>query len=117
MDKRPKKILKRVKLIRNFSREIKEDSEERTKLATIRRQKWGTSDWLNKLSSYLYKVDVESIKIVCPSLEFLNENEVHLESTPREKKNLKEKYPLITNQKIQIGLSMRSKRLRIRQVK
>lgn len=29
---------------------------------------------------------MDSIKIVCPSLEFLSENEVNLESTPRERK-------------------------------
>lgn len=37
-------------------------------------------------------MDVESIKIVCPSLEFLSESEVNLESTPRERKKSESEY-------------------------
>lgn len=62
------------------------DDEEKTKRIALRRQRWDRSDWLNKLTSSFHKVDVDSIKIVCPSLEFLNEGEVNLESTPRERK-------------------------------
>ncbi|KAJ8920968.1 hypothetical protein NQ315_015762 [Exocentrus adspersus] len=75
---------KRIKLIRSLSRDTA-DEEERAKRIASRRNKWGRSDWLNKLTSSFYNIDVDSIKIVCPTLEFLNENEINLESIPRER--------------------------------
>lgn len=34
----------------------------------------------------MYKIDMDSIKIVCPSVQFLKESEVKLESVPKERK-------------------------------
>lgn len=34
----------------------------------------------------MYKIDMDSIKIICPSVQFLKENEVKLQSVPKERK-------------------------------
>lgn len=49
---------------------------------------WGKSDLLSNLSASLYKIDVDAIKIVCPTVQFLQEDEVKLEAIPREKTKL-----------------------------
>lgn len=49
--------------------------------------RWGSSkDWLNNLTASMYKIDMESIKIVCPTVQFLKENELKLESVPKARK-------------------------------
>ncbi|XP_050503232.1 apoptotic chromatin condensation inducer in the nucleus isoform X2 [Diabrotica virgifera virgifera] len=45
---------------------------------------WGKSDWLENLSATSYKIDVDTIKIVCPSVQFLDESEVKLEDVCKE---------------------------------
>ncbi|XP_072381912.1 uncharacterized protein Acn isoform X2 [Diabrotica undecimpunctata] len=45
---------------------------------------WGKSDWLENISATSYKIDVETIKIVCPSVQFLSESEVKLEDICKE---------------------------------
>lgn len=52
-----------------------------------RKPLWGRpSNWLDNLTASMYKIDMESIKIVCPTVRFLQENELKLESVPKERK-------------------------------
>lgn len=64
-----------VKLVRDFTQEHSEDSEA---LHRVRKNVWGKSEFLDKLSSNTYKIDINSIKVVCPTVEFLKESEVNL---------------------------------------
>ncbi|CAH1183614.1 unnamed protein product [Phaedon cochleariae] len=75
------KPLKRVKLNRNVS--LESQGTETAKRSG--KQPWGRSEWLNKLSATMYKIDVDSIKTVCPSVEFLKESEIKLKTAPRER--------------------------------
>ncbi|CAH1099278.1 unnamed protein product [Psylliodes chrysocephalus] len=72
---KPNKPSQMVKLVRDFTQEHSEDSEA---LHRVRKNVWGKSEFLDKLSSNTYKIDINSIKVVCPTVEFLKESEVNL---------------------------------------
>lgn len=87
----PLKPTRKIKLIRSVSvapADKNPDSDEtQTVLKTPRKLVWGkSSDWLDNITSSTYKIDMESIKTVCPTVKFLNENEVKLDSTPKVRK-------------------------------
>lgn len=92
IDEIQQKHTKKVKLIRSVSLGLPlivntDSSESQIHEKPTRKPHWGnSSDWLNNLSASMYKIDMESIKIVCPTVQFLSENELKLESVPRERK-------------------------------
>ncbi|XP_074027076.1 apoptotic chromatin condensation inducer acinus isoform X1 [Leptinotarsa decemlineata] len=73
--------IRKVKLLRHVPQP--RDSQGDKSAQRTRRHLWGKSDSLNNLSATTFKIDVDAIKIVCPSLEFLKESEVKLDSVPR----------------------------------
>ncbi|CAH0556997.1 unnamed protein product [Brassicogethes aeneus] len=79
-----KKTTKKIKLVRRSYCEQSsiDESEPGVEAPSIpkRRKNWGSVDYR---SSDVCKVDVESLKEVCPKLEFLEENEVKLEPAIR----------------------------------
>lgn len=79
------KTSRKIKLNRNFSTETKEQSEQQR--TPDKKAKWGSADILTSIVGPVQKVDVVTLKTVCPSLEFLSENEVKLEDVPVERKN------------------------------
>lgn len=79
---RPTKLVKPVKLNRHVSSPENTESLLQPRISKI---PWGKTNWLENISATSYKIDVDSIKIVCPVLEFLNETEVKLECNPRER--------------------------------
>ncbi|KAJ8960837.1 hypothetical protein NQ318_020133 [Aromia moschata] len=89
---KPKKTLRKVKLIRNPSRGTDDNPDESAKPSSVqRRRKWNNSDWFDRLTSSFYKIDVDAIKIACPSLNFLGEDEVRLEEVSRPEGDLRRK--------------------------
>ncbi|CAH1965384.1 unnamed protein product [Acanthoscelides obtectus] len=47
---------------------------------------WGcSSGWFSNINASLYKIDVDAVKIVCPTIEFLKEDDVKLDPVPKEK--------------------------------
>ncbi|XP_056640447.1 apoptotic chromatin condensation inducer in the nucleus-like isoform X2 [Diorhabda sublineata] len=79
---RPTKLAKPVKLKRQISSPENNESLLRPR---INKTPWGKTNWLENISATSYKIDVDSIKIVCPVVEFLNESEVKLDCIPRER--------------------------------
>nr|CAI5849763.1 unnamed protein product [Callosobruchus analis] len=82
------KVLKhhpKIRLIRHKSAEnISDDTSILPK--PKKPSHWGCfSGWFSNINASLYKVDVDAVKIVCPTVEFLNEDEVKLDSIPKEK--------------------------------
>ncbi|KAG5892973.1 hypothetical protein JTB14_015018 [Gonioctena quinquepunctata] len=73
----------KVKLIRHLSQP--NPGQENAIPLKTHKQSWGKSSWLDNISATMYKIDVDTIKIVCPSVEFLKENEVKLDLVPRER--------------------------------
>lgn len=67
-----------------------------------KKRKWGTdSTGLNTLFANIVKVDLDTIKELCPDLQFLEEDEVKLESVPpRERKRSVDQK--ISNRKVSI---------------
>ncbi|CAG9865497.1 unnamed protein product [Phyllotreta striolata] len=78
---KPSKPTKIIKLDRTFSSETPPQQPEN---ARTRNQSWGKSELSDSLSSNTYKIDLESIKTVCPALEFLAETDIKLEEPPKE---------------------------------
>lgn len=75
------KSSKKIKLNRNFSTETKETEPKPIE----KKLKWDDKILLENITA-VQKVDVVSLKTVCPTLEFLNENEVKLDDVPKERK-------------------------------
>lgn len=85
----------RVKLLRNISLESSISDGGKSK----RNVTWGQSNyWLSNLWATSYKIDVDEIKLVCPNVEFLREEDVKLESVPKERRksesDLKRKFSI-----------------------
>nr|CAH7735308.1 unnamed protein product [Callosobruchus chinensis] len=82
------KVLKHHPKIRLIRLRSDENASGDTSILPKRKKPshWGcSSSWFSNLNASLYKLDVDTLKIVCPTIEFLNEDEVKLDSTPKEK--------------------------------
>lgn len=99
----PQKPTTKVKLIRSVSLGLAPTAPtDQTAQKPHLKRLWGRpSNWLDNLTASMYKIDMDSIKIVCPSVQFLKENEVKLESVPRERR--KSESETVTKRKISIG--------------
>ncbi|VEN60709.1 unnamed protein product [Callosobruchus maculatus] len=103
------KVLKqhpKIRLVRHRSAEnVKDDTSNLLK--SKKSSRWGcSSGWFSNINASLYKVDVDALKIVCPTIEFLNEEDVKLDSIPKEKERRdheKKVETKITNEDIQVN--------------
>lgn len=73
---------------RNIAEEIQEEQKQaQEKLNLQKKRKWGQQNQaLQKYYTNIFKIDVETIKELCSEVNFLEESEVKLESTPPEER-------------------------------
>lgn len=69
-------------MVRNVSLDSNISEGEKPK----RNVTWGQSNWLSNVKTTWHKIDVDEIKLVCPNVELLKEDEVKLESVPKERR-------------------------------
>lgn len=88
---------------RNIAEDIAEEQKPTEDDKPRRKRKWGNNQALKKYFTNIFKVDVDTIKHMCEEVNFLEENEVKLESTPPEerRKSIEQK-PKKTERKVSV---------------
>lgn len=74
---------------RNLSEEIIEEQQKSTTtvIKEKKKRKWGKRDYsLQAYIANIFKIDFESLKKICEEIQFLNEDEIKLDTAPPEER-------------------------------